>query len=139
MIDPKLVRSKLDACRLHLRRLEPLAKAPFAEFSADYVLHSAAERLIQLVVDTAVDLNNHLLIESGQSVPKDYYGSFIGLVRIKFLSAPLARALARTTGLRNRLVHAYEEIDLAILHSALPALLRDYRQYADRIAARLRP
>lgn len=138
MMDPKLVRAKLAACRLHLNRLEPLAKKPYADFIADYVAFSAVERLVQLVVDTVVDINNHVLIESGAPAPKDYYSSFVGLGKLNWIPAPLARSLARTTGLRNRLVHAYEEVDLAVLYRALPAFLRDYRRYAARIAARVR-
>ncbi len=133
MIDAKLVRSKLEACSLCLVRLQPLARIPYAKFSTDYVVSSAAERLVQLVVDAAVDVNNHLLLEAGQPTPRDYFSSFMGLVRIRALSSRLARSLARTTGLRNRLVHAYEEIDPALFYRSLPELLRHFRAYVASI------
>lgn len=72
MIDRALVRAKLKACRLHPDRLRPLAGLGRAEFAADHRHHHLAERLVQLVVDAAVDINDHLLVEAGAGPAPDY-------------------------------------------------------------------
>lgn len=133
MIDRKLVATKLDAIGLYLRRLEPLARIAYGRFSADYVTFNATERLVQLAVDAAVDINNHLLTQAGRTAPPDYYSSFADLATLKVVPDAFARRIARSTGLRNRLVHAYEQADLAILHRALPGLIRDYRRYSSAV------
>lgn len=135
MIDRKLVRAKLESCRDYLQKLGPLAREPRARFLSDYVVHNAAERLVQFTVDAAVDINNHLIIEGGQPVPADYYTSFTALVGIRALPPPLARSLARTTGLRNRLVHAYQEVDPVIVYRGLKLFIRDYTRYIGAIRA----
>ena len=43
MIDAKLVRSKLEACHVYFRRVEPRARMSYREFSADYVSFNAPE------------------------------------------------------------------------------------------------
>lgn len=107
MTDPRLVRAKVDAILLYLRRLEPLARLRYDDFAGDHRNINTAERNVQLVVDAAVDVNNHLVLESGRSAPADYYSSFTVLARLRVLPSSRAEALARTTGLRNRIVHEY--------------------------------
>lgn len=129
MIDRRLIRAKLDARRLYLRRLRPLAHFSFAEFAADYTRFNTAERNVQLAVDAAVDVNNHLILEAGESAARDCYESFEKLGRLGILPRNLASRLARTTGLRNRIVHQYEDVDLDVLYRNLTPFLRDYERY----------
>jgi uncharacterized protein YutE (UPF0331/DUF86 family) len=49
------------------------------------------------------------------------------------LSVPFALALAKSTGLRNRLVHQYEAIDSTIVHSAIAEALAQYTEYCRHI------
>lgn len=133
MIDPKLVRGKLASLQEHLGHLRPLATTSIDLLRKDPIRRGAAERFVQLVVDTAVDVNNHVLIESGHAPGRDYYGSFIGLARIGVLSDRLARALGGTTGIRNRLVHNYETVDISRFHRSLPPLIRNYTKYVAAI------
>ncbi len=136
MIDRRLLRAKLDSLRLYLRRLRPLARLSFTEFAADYTRFNTAERNVQLVVDAAVDVNNHLILEAGESAARDYYESFEKLGRLGILARNLASRLARTTGLRNRIVHQYEDVDLDVLYRNLVPFLRDYERYCAEISRR---
>ena len=138
MIDRSFVRARLKACRLYLDRLRPLAAVGRAAFSADHRHHHLAERLVQLIVDAAVDVNNHLLVEAGAGPAPDYYSSFAEMGRMRVLGDPLARRLAATAGLRNRLVHGYESVDLKILHRGLRPMIRDYDRYIAAVRRRAR-
>lgn len=129
MIDRRLVRDKLESCNRYLERLRPSVDAPFRTFSADPLLFSSAERQVQLLVDTAVDVNNHLLMEAGRPPARDYRSSFTELAPIGVLKSPLASALARTAGLRNLLVHGYDAVDLRRLHRQLRPIMRDFKKY----------
>jgi uncharacterized protein YutE (UPF0331/DUF86 family) len=133
VIDRRLVRAKLDAIVLYLERLAPLAGLTSEAFTGDYRNFNLAERNVQLAVDAAVDVNNHILLEAGRPAPPDYYSSFLALATLRVLPRPKAEALARTTGLRNRIVHAYEAVDLKIVHRGLREFIRLYRGYCTAV------
>ena len=62
------------------------------------------------------------------TIPDDYYGGLIASLQI--LPEALARALAPSAGLRDRLVHEYDAIDDAKVFAAIPTALDLYRQYS---------
>lgn len=76
-----------------------------------------------------IDINYHLLTESGQPPPPDYFQSFTQLARIKVLPAEFARRIAVSVGLRNRLVHEYDEIDSERVYEGLQSAVRDVPEY----------
>jgi len=63
------------------------------------------------MIGRMIDINYHLIIETGHPPPPDYHASFSRLGDLKILEPELARRIARCAGLRNRLVHEYDEID----------------------------
>ena len=73
----------------------------------------------------------------GDHPPKDYYDSFIKLGTIRILPQELARALAASTGLRNRIAHEYDDIDHAKVHEGLRAATRDVPQYLRHVQSYL--
>jgi uncharacterized protein YutE (UPF0331/DUF86 family) len=85
------------------------------------------------MVDTAVDINAHLIVELTGTPPQDDYDSFIKAAQAGVLSVPFALRIAQSTGLRNRLVHQYEAIDHTIVYSAMAAAITQYTEYCHHI------
>lgn len=134
-IDVAMVERKLDAINERLRHLQPLVGFSLEGYQKDHLRRSAAERWLQTLIDAAIDVNSHLLIDAGGPVPDDYHSSFISLAtRLKVLPYDLAARLAPSAGLRNRLVHEYDEIDDARVLEAIVNALRDYPEYVRAIA-----
>jgi len=129
MADKRLVSRKLRLLTQYLNELEPITKCLFNEFLSNYYKLHTAERLIQLLVDTAYDINSHLLAEAGKALPEDYYSSFIRLSEIKVLPLKFAFYIAGSTGIRNRLVHEYETVDLERIFKNIPYLVKNYKKY----------
>jgi uncharacterized protein YutE (UPF0331/DUF86 family) len=129
MLDKAFVRHKLNVLVENLNELAPLADMTLAEYRADYVRRHAAEKLIELAIENSSDVNRHLVESVGRTTPPSYYSSFEELAHLRIISAALARKLAATTGLPNRLVHGYETVDHKLVHQALKPLVRDYRKY----------
>ena len=77
------------------------------------------ERLLQELIEAAIDLNTHILVQDGSGVPDDYYHGFTRLADHDVLPRELAEALAPSAGLRNRLVHEYDAIVEAIVLDAV--------------------
>ena len=135
MIDRELVARKILLVNEDLRGLEPLAAKPLAEYLASPIDELVAERYLERIIGRMIDLNYHVLTAAGHPPPKDYYQSFTALAAAGILDGEFAARIAASAGLRNRIAHAYEDIDPARVHAALGTALRDVPVYLRRIAA----
>lgn len=133
MLDKKFVHKKLEEIRTYLGEIEPILKLPGKEFFKGYRNMRTAERDFQLIVDAAVDINNHILLALGLPPADKNYQSFTALGKAKVLSEKKVNVLAPSTGLRNKLVHEYDEINPAILHRSLKRFAPLYREYGSSI------
>jgi uncharacterized protein YutE (UPF0331/DUF86 family) len=82
-----------------------------------------------------VDINAHLTVELTGTPPQDYYDSLIKTAQAGVLAVTFALSLAKSTGLRNRLVHQYEAVDHSIVHSAIAEASAQYTEYCRHITA----
>ncbi len=137
-LNKDLLRQKLTELLQHLDELEPLSATSLAEYQTDYVKRHAVEKLIELIVETASDINRHILEASGAAPPETYYSTFEEMGKTGLLPKSLASRLASTTGLRNRLVHGYEKIEHKIVYHSVKPLVQDYHQYFVKIEAHIR-
>ena len=135
MIDKELVTRKVLLVTEDLRALGPLAAKPVAEYLASATDEVLAERYLERIIGRMIDINYHVLTESGQPPPPDYYQSFTALATIGMLDQAFAKRIAACAGLRNRITHEYEAIDPARVQEALQSAVRDIPEYLKRLAA----
>jgi uncharacterized protein YutE (UPF0331/DUF86 family) len=107
-VDAALVRRKLARIARNLDDLKTVQDLDLSAYIEDRFRQKGTERLLQETVETAVDVNLHLLRAAGVPSPPDYFRSFIELGRHGVIPLALADRLAPSTGLRNRLVHEYD-------------------------------
>ncbi len=138
MIDVDLVRRKLARLNMYLEKLRPILKKSLKAYKADFYLKSSAERMIQLIVECAIDINNHVVVESNNRPPEDYGASFLQAADTGLISRGLAEKLKGSAGMRNVLVHEYMDIDDEKVHKALPMALKDYKLYIKQVEMFLR-
>ena len=110
------------------------AATPIAEKSLDAYLASdldeiVTERYLERMIGRMIDVNYHLITDAGHAPPRDYYDSFTQLARLRILPPAFASQIATCAGLRNRLVHEYDEIDPRRVHEGLVAAVRDIPEY----------
>ena len=135
-----IIRDKLTRMAHYLQELEPIGtQYSVEEYCANSLVKHGAERLIELIVEASVDVNGLLVALAGLPPPKDYYGSFLELGRLRVYPWVFGKQLAATAGLRNRLAHEYETIKDPIVYrnvKSIPSLYRRYmvavRRYLDR-------
>lgn len=132
-IDPELVISKLERLEQYLEELEEIRDISFEEYMNDHFRKRGIERLIQLSVECATDINSYLLSKVVKVVPSDYQDSFLKAGRHSILPPEFAHEIAPSAGLRNRLVHEYDEIDDRIVHRSIRKTLKQYAQYIKHI------
>jgi uncharacterized protein YutE (UPF0331/DUF86 family) len=133
MIEERLIKRKLTKLKEYLKELQPFVEILLRDYISEYKNKRTVERDIQLIVECACDINNHILMETQERPPKDYYSSFTDLSKIKVLPQKFASTIIETAGLRNRLVHEYEEIKDNIVYENIGNVLRLYKKYADYI------
>ena len=80
-----------------------------------------------------IDINFHLITECGHAPPKDYHESFVRLGTLGVMTADLAKETAIAAGLRNRIVHEYDDIDPERVYEALSVAVRRIPVYLDHI------
>lgn len=134
MIDKELVTRKIVLITEALKPLGQLASRPVADYVASPTDEVLAERYLERIIGRMIDINYHVLTESGQPPPRDYYESFIALASIGMLERDFATRIAACAGLRNRIAHEYETIDPVRVHEALQSAVRDIPAYLRRVA-----
>lgn len=137
-ISPALIEKKLSLMVERITRLEKYAKGGFDKYRDQYERRKTTEKLLQELIETAIDVNTHILVESGEAPPDDYFSSFTRLEKAEWLSADLAKKLAPSAGLRNRLVHQYAEIDDRKIFAVLTEGVPLFAKYISSIRRRLK-
>lgn len=89
------------------------------------------------MISRMIDINYHIGTGSGRPPPKDYYDSFTELGKMGILDAMFASRVASAAGLRNRIVHEYEEIDPAKVFEGMRAALLDLPVYLQALLSRI--
>lgn len=110
-VDPEVVRSRLASLIEYLHELENLQNISFEAYRSGFRNKRSVERLLQLIVEAACDVNAHVVVKTNKKPPADHHHSFLRLAELGILGKELSNDLARSVGLRNRLVHEYDSID----------------------------
>lgn len=129
MIDRELVTRKLALVMGDLNELRVLAAKSRDEYLASTRDELVAERLLERMIGRMIDINYHLITETGHPPPRDYYESFVRLGTLQILPADFARRMAACAGLRNRIVHEYDDIDPGKVYEAVQAAVKDIPEY----------
>ena len=127
-MSPEVIVRKISKMMQYLGDLLPYRESKFESFLKD---RYKVERIIELLVMTASDISFHLLSNRGEPAPGSYRAAFLRLGEMEIISGELSRDLALGAGLRNILVHDYEEIDYPLLHSSIPQIIDDMTKFIE--------
>jgi uncharacterized protein YutE (UPF0331/DUF86 family) len=132
-VEEGILRRKLAAIVENLRALEPIARMTQTQYLEDLYKRKATERLLQELIEAAIDINTYIIVQRGQSVPDDYYESFIKAGALQIISSDLAEKLAPSAGLRNRLVHEYNMLEHSVVLDAVRKSEDLYAEYVRQV------
>jgi uncharacterized protein YutE (UPF0331/DUF86 family) len=133
VIDRELVTRKMLLITRDLTALQPIAAKDLEAYLASEFDEILVERYLERAIGRMIDVNYHLITETAHPPPADYHESFAQLGRLGVLDHDFARRLAAYAGLRNRIVHEYDELDPRRVHEALQAVMRDFPAYLRRV------
>jgi uncharacterized protein YutE (UPF0331/DUF86 family) len=132
-VEKEIIRRKLAIIVENLNALEPIKSITREEYVQDIYKRKATERLLQELIEAAIDINTHIIVQTGKIAPDDYYESFIKAGEFKIISLHLAEKLAPSAGLRNRLVHEYDLLDHSMVLDAVRIAEKLYTKYVKEI------
>ena len=101
------VTERLAAMHGYLEELAPLAALSLDQYLADSEKRRAAERLLQLVVESATDAARMLMLGKGYNPGPSHVACFENMRKRHLLSRHLADRLIEYVSLRNVVVHDY--------------------------------
>lgn len=124
IVDPDRLRRLISSLE---RWREVLSDEPSDIYRRRYAVQSAAQ--------ATIDIANHVIAANGWRVPRDYGDAFTVLLEHDVIDEDLAANLRALSGLRNLLVHLYDEIDDDRVAAEAAAGLDDLSRFAQRTAA----
>ena len=133
MLDKNLIKNKMSDIQGYFGELKPIVDLDIKDILQDNMKVHTTERLFQLIVDTSIDINTHIISESNFQTPEDYQSTFITLAENKILSMDLAIKIAPSVGLRNLVVHKYGKVDMKKMMESIKNEMGDYVAYLKEI------
>lgn len=136
MLDINRITEKINYIRQTcLPILKALAGKPQSEFVQDMIAVGAARYYLQTAIEAMVDINNHILSQQGLGTFETHARTIEVLADAGVLSKSNLLIYIQMVGLRNRLVHTYEQIDNAVIHQILTDQLSDFETYIAEVTA----
>jgi uncharacterized protein YutE (UPF0331/DUF86 family) len=135
MVDRDLVLAKVDTlerCIARLRDVHGAARRELRPLDLQDITVLNLQRAVQAMLDLAA----HVVASERLGLPDSLGASFTLLEQAGLLEPELADRMRRMTGFRNVAVHAYRQLDPAIVDSIVRERLGDLRAFARTVLVR---
>ena len=129
MLDTITITNKLDGMRSYLSELQPLLVHDNEAIKNDLTFLRSIERLLQLIVDAAIDINTSIIASMELEGPDDYAGTFVIASRSGAFPVDFAEKISKSVGLRNAVVHKYEKVTVDRMLNDIKQNIGDYIEY----------
>ncbi|NIN94679.1 MAG: DUF86 domain-containing protein [Anaerolineae bacterium] len=129
MVDPELLASRIGKTRSYLEKLRILAAIPLEEFLQDFTKVESAKHLLQVSIESCLDIAHHIVADEGYRTPADYYDTFVVLNEKDILPESFMPTLRQMVRFRNRVVHLYWDVDDTTVYHILQENLNDFETF----------
>jgi len=133
MPNKEFIKNKINFIQQELGVLAEYSAFSLQEIVSDYLKHTLVERVLERIINDALDINQHIIVESNQGAPNDYKETFVALSKMDIFTAEFAAEISKSVGLRNILAHNYHKLDEEIFYNSIKNCLTDYTKYCDYI------
>jgi uncharacterized protein YutE (UPF0331/DUF86 family) len=135
-VDRELVATRVSKIREQLRHLSRLDHMTREQFLASTTEQHAAERELQVAIESCLDIGHHVISRQGLRRPGDYRDVFRVLREAGIVEPSLADRLEEMAGFRNRLVHGYLDIDPGRVYDIARTELHDIEGFVAAIVTK---
>ncbi len=133
-LDPATVQAKLVRIDQLVQRLQPRTGLTARELAADDVLRDSTLWILLQLVTIGAAVGAHIGAARLGRTAATYAETFTLLVEAGSIDEELLPALRAASGMRNILVHEYEEIDLGIVAAALSSAVTTFADVRIQVA-----
>jgi len=130
MIDKEVLASRISTIKSYSIQLKSLldevAQADFAGTPKHFLL---GERLLEVIVQSMLDIGSHIISGLQLEKPSDYHDIVTILVKNKIIPAKFAPRMHSLIGLRNLLAHEYIIVDHNQLYKDAKNGLKDFAEF----------
>jgi len=120
--------------RKSVSRLQKLKQLEQQKFLSDPDKIGSAKYHFIVVIESCIDMCNHIISRNGYRVPEDYGDTFRVMSEEGAFDKDFSVELVKMAKFRNRLVHLYWEIDDTIIYKILEGYLGDLNKFLNSIA-----
>ena len=140
MLDVIKLREKLKIVQRERSLLEDFVGIAFEDFVADDKIHEyyGALHHLQIALQAALDVCQHIVAQKLLGPYKENKEVFGILSRKSILSAEVGKTFEAAVGVRNILVHQYEDVDPKKVYNAIQNNLPDFDKFVDEIGEYLK-
>jgi uncharacterized protein YutE (UPF0331/DUF86 family) len=125
---------QLNKYYLHLAEMRKLKREVFIQ---DAVFQGAAERFLQLAIESCLNIGNRILslqqFQKPLNPPQTYADIFLSLKDIGVIDQDLSDKLVMMAKFRNRLIHLYWEISPEKIFEIVQNNLEDFKLFEKKI------
>jgi uncharacterized protein YutE (UPF0331/DUF86 family) len=136
MIDREFILEKINLITRDLKRLEVFSDLSIDQIAKDFIKFAALKNILMETIGRAIDINQHLISELSRpeiEAPKTYRETFLLLEDLKVLPKDFAEDISKSAGLRNVIVHEYNNLDKAIIYKKVGDAIIQYVKYCDYV------
>ena len=136
MIDKEFLKEKLNLITRDLERLKIFSDFTINQMAEDFIKYAALKNILMEIIGRAIDINEHLVSEMAQpdmEVPKTYRETFLLLGDLNILQRDFAGEISKSAGLRNAIVHEYNNLDENIIYKTVCEAINQYAKYCNYI------
>src|SRR5438094_10666560 len=128
LVDSSVILKRIGQIRKCVATLETIRrKHTKKQFLNDEMVQAAAERNVQVAVQSVLDICNHVVADMKLEVPDEEKQAFQIMASHKLIPKRLAETLTSMTG-SNVLVHEYLEVDHVCLYAIMKDNLGDFEK-----------
>lgn len=132
-IESAIVLTRLGFIAQNLQKLKRFETMSLVQYLDDSDSQIISERLLEVIIQTSIDINKHLLTQGYQINSSTYKESFHQLGDYEIIPRQLAEELSNAASLRNVLAHEYLNIDYSKLFTSIQKVLVLYPLYVKQI------
>lgn len=133
MVKPKTVTAILNNLRNYQNKLTTLAGYSKEAFLQDFTKVESAKYLLQVSIQSCVDVAQHIVADEGFRTPQDSYDTFVVLREEGVLPDEFMPTLRQMVSFRNRVVHLYWDVDDATVYDIAQQNLGDFDTFVGYI------
>ena len=129
MIDKQRIESLFSELNAYLKDINELSRLSEKEYLSNNKNIYSGRYLLQISIETCINIGNHIISRENLGIPKDYSDTFRIMQNNHIISGSLLEKLILMTRFRNRLVHLYWDVDDNLVLEIMKNDYKDFNEY----------